>query len=381
MTRIKNNPSAQQQKGSALIVALLIVTLVATIATMITLQQQTQIAQTSLILNNDRTYLYAKAVQNWAISTLLDNLQQAQEQAMNTSSNVNYIIVDALPKSFEEIRINHAYRITGHIDDAQGRFNLNNLVNKKYESHFVNLMLALDPALDSDDAKAIAKATREWVTRPPEEQKTVENNISEQQATTTAKSGISRAYLKHKPPYRAAQALMASASELRLIKGMTPSLYLRLQPFIIALPKTTPININTASAPVIASLGTGIALSEAIQIVQNRESAPFSQLGDFLNDNMTQRANISRSEITLNSTYFLVTSECQTDSEKTTLSTLLYRPLSPDKDDKNIESRDNNQEQDDNTPKQDHASEQSQTSAQEQPQKPITILWESRGGI
>src|SRR3990167_9163137 len=97
--RKKTNPLYIRQKGSALIVALLIVTLVATVATVMTLQQQTQIAQTSLILNSDRTYLYAKAVENWAIFTLLDNVQQAQEKTASTGNDVSEIIIDTLPKS------------------------------------------------------------------------------------------------------------------------------------------------------------------------------------------------------------------------------------------------------------------------------------------
>ncbi len=410
--RLRKNNITIQSKGSALIVSLLIVTLVATIATMISLQQQTQIARTSLILNNDRTYLYAKAVENWAIFTLLNNLQQANEQVNSKGNTIKDILVDELPKSFDEITVNHAYHIAGHLDDAQSRFNLNNLVKKSYEAQFVNLMLAVDPDLNYDKAKAIAKATHDWVNSPKTEnntntidilngeQKNMAKNNSNASNATPANSSINRYYIKRQPPYRAAQALMSSASELRLVKGMTPALYLRLQPFIIALPKITPININTASAPVIASLGNGIPLSDAISIVQNRSSSPFNRVNDFLTDSMVQRANVSSVSITLNSTYFLVSSETKIGDEKNTLTTLLYRPLTKDNGDNDDKTSDNAQENDKTVINQERDKEQDQEQAAEQDksdsedqeqiqnqeqeqqsQKAITILWESRGGI
>ena len=48
-------------------------------------------------------------------------------------------------------------------------------------------------------------------------------------------------------PYRPANQLFASVSELRLVKGMTEELYLHLLPLVSALPETdTQINVNTA---------------------------------------------------------------------------------------------------------------------------------------
>ncbi|MGI9286223.1 MAG: general secretion pathway protein GspK, partial [Pseudomonadales bacterium] len=60
-------------------------------------------------------------------------------------------------------------------------------------------------------------------------------------------------------PYRAGNRPMLSASELRLVKGMTPELYQALLPHIVALPPGTAININTATVNVLRSMGSDSA--------------------------------------------------------------------------------------------------------------------------
>ncbi len=43
-------------------------------------------------------------------------------------------------------------------------------------------------------------------------------------------------------------------SELRLVKGVSADVYARLAPYVCALPRGTPINVNTASVPVLMTL-------------------------------------------------------------------------------------------------------------------------------
>lgn len=66
-------------------------------------------------------------------------------------------------------------------------------------------------------------------------------------------------YASANVPYRTANGLMADASEVRVLAGMTPAIYLALRPWICALPVTdlSPINVNTLvreQAPLIAML-------------------------------------------------------------------------------------------------------------------------------
>lgn len=348
--------------GSAIIVALLIMTLVAILATMMSAQQQAQIQRTMLVLNSDRLYLYAEAVEAWAAMQLTTNIQQAKEEAQDSGTDINNTAMDTLPASFSTITVANAIQISGQLTDLQGKFNLNNLVQKQNEANFVNLILAVDPDVDPDNAKKIAQSVHDWVSKPTTTDTSGKDTAGQ---NTPANSPINKYYVNQHPPYRAAQALMSSPSELRQVKGMTPNLYLRLQPFITALPKSTPINVNTASGPVIASLSKAIDLQTAEQIVQSRGDNPYASINDFLKDDTIQNANIKKTAVTMNSEYFLVTAHVNIGNDTLTLKAMLYRPVNITKT--NTTSQNNNN---------------GYTNLQNQPPQPtVMVLWESRGGI
>ncbi|MBY0545453.1 MAG: general secretion pathway protein GspK [Gammaproteobacteria bacterium] len=412
-TQIKGN--VQKCKGSAIIVALLIMTLVTTLAITMMVQQQAQIERTTLVLNNDRMYLDAKVVEAWARGLLIQDAQTAHEQAQESGSqDVSKTAMDNLPRSFSDITATNGFQVSGTLIDMQGKFNLNNLVNEQYEANFANMIQVVDPDIDPKDAKAIAVSVHEWVTKPQSDDASNTSNVSTNTSNSSNTSNVStntnnssntsnvstntsnssnttntstntstadqaasadakinRYYGKLHPPYRAAQALMVSPSELRLVKGMNANLYMRLKPFITALPKQTPININTASAPVIASLSKTLDLQTAIEIVQNRGDTPFSSIDDFLKDETIQNANINKADLTMNSDYFLVTAHVSNSSEKLNLHAMLYRP-------------DADTNEDASTDQVSQTTQSSIAASEDQSQqKPIvvTVLWESRGGV
>lgn len=79
-------------------------------------------------------------------------------------------------------------------------------------------------------------------------------------------------YARAAKPYRTAGTLMAEASELRAVTGVTPELYARIRPWVCALPlaEMSPINVNTllpTQAPLIAMLAadqSGLAGARAL---------------------------------------------------------------------------------------------------------------------
>ncbi|MFO6379809.1 GspK family T2SS minor pseudopilin variant XcpX, partial [Pseudomonas aeruginosa] len=60
-------------------------------------------------------------------------------------------------------------------------------------------------------------------------------------------------YLLEAPAYRAANRSFKDVSELRLLK-LSEADYRRLLPFVSALPEDAPLNVNTASVPVLAAM-------------------------------------------------------------------------------------------------------------------------------
>ncbi|HWY25399.1 MAG TPA: type II secretion system minor pseudopilin GspK, partial [Nevskia sp.] len=174
--------------------------------------------------------------------------------------------------------------IRGHIDDLQGRFNLNNLAvpspgtpgatgSESPTSYTVQFERLLDNLPDFDASKyhGISAAIRDWV-----------DADDERSGTDGAED---QDYQSQDPPYRAANQGMHSVSELLLVRGMTKELYAALQPYVTVLPVTgtgTAININTAPAPVLASLSGNIDLRELKQFLEQRKTQPLTSTGDFI---------------------------------------------------------------------------------------------------
>src|SRR5690606_33196230 len=83
-------------------------------------------------------------------------------------------------------------------------------------------------------------------------------------------------YTRRNPPYRPPNKAMTSVSELSAIDGVTPEAYHTLRPFVAALPVGTVLNVNTASAELLASLDDVLSLPEAQALLALRGASGFA---------------------------------------------------------------------------------------------------------
>ncbi|MBI2785154.1 MAG: type II secretion system minor pseudopilin GspK [Legionella longbeachae] len=223
-------PQTKNRNGSALLTALFIMTLVAIVATAMSTKVQLDIYRTKLILTHDKLYLASQAVTFWAMSQLSDKknkLIKTNKQGM----------VSQYPRNME--RVANTVILSGALYDLQARFNLNNLSNKKAMIGFVNLIGSINPNVVESEKMKLASALNNWI-----------SNYD----LALGKDNYLSYYLSLKPPYHPSHQMMTSASELRLVKDISSSLYLELEPYITALPETSAININTAPIQVLKSL-------------------------------------------------------------------------------------------------------------------------------
>lgn len=113
-------------KGSALLTALFIMTLVAIVATAMSMRLQQDIYRTRLVITQDKLYLASQAVTFWALNELLDK--------NNRFTKTNPLgMVAQYPKNMESIY--NQVQLSGGLFDLQARFNLNNLVEKNLFQH------------------------------------------------------------------------------------------------------------------------------------------------------------------------------------------------------------------------------------------------------
>ena len=252
--------SSARQHGIALITALLIVALAATAAAAIVADEQISIRRTSNTLDSEQAYLYAAGIESWAIDVL------GEDKKDNQFDSLDEDWASLLPPFQVD-----GGQISGYIEDAQGRFNLNNLVDskgKKNNAQIVIFQNLLDNLKINED---LIPLLVDWL----------DSDIE----TTFPGGAEDNEYLGGDRPYRTANQLMAHPSELRLLLGMKDEIYARLLPYVTALPKingqSTPINVNTAPAPVLQAIDRKLTLPQAETLIQSRESEPFEDVAVF----------------------------------------------------------------------------------------------------
>lgn len=291
-----------KSRGVALITALLVVALATIAAVSMASRQQLDLRRTSNVLHGDQAYLYVWGVENWAGRILTRDAEEAGDTA---TDHLNEDWATILPPIQVE-----GGEVSGHIEDMQGRFNLNNLItdNKINETELKRFQRLLD-ALGIETN--LANAVLDWM--DSDLQPRFPDGAEEDE------------YLKFEPPYRNPNTPFVDVSELRLVKGMTPAVYTALAPYITALPKATSINVNTAPALVLRTLADGITETDAQSLVDARETEPFTKIDDFLQQDALAGRDIGNEGLSVTSEFFRVKAEAQIGQTRSRLTSLLVR--------------------------------------------------------
>ena len=252
--------SPQRQRGAAILLAMIIVTLVATLAVSMVWQQWRAVqVETAERSRSQSAWILAGAL-DWAGLILkedarpntapVDHLGEPwavplAEARLSTFLAADKDNTDDAPEAF----------LSGSITDAQSRFNLRNLlVDGKNE-------------LSAPDL-AILRRLCENV------------NVSVGVADLLA-NGLRDSHAVPGSPGANANAPLAPKriSQLTWL-GVDPQALQRLEPHITLLPERTTVNINTASREVIASVVPGLNVGDAERLVQYRQRTPFKKQQD-----------------------------------------------------------------------------------------------------
>ena len=248
--------SQRHERGVALITAMLIVSLATLIASALFWESHLDRRRTENLLYSDQALQYALGAEAWAHDIL------RQDLAESSSDHLGEPWAVALPP----LPIDGGY-IEGLIEDMQGRFNINNLIDadgvidERSQRQLERLLelLELEPR--------IAAAVADWV-----------DTDLEPSFPDGVEDGV---YTGREPAYRAPNLPVTSASELLAIEGIDRDAYALLKPFVTALPVGTQINVNTAPSLVLQSLGPTISPNEAEALVQEAQEIGFEDLGAF----------------------------------------------------------------------------------------------------
>ncbi len=304
--RHPNHPTlstAKQQRGVAIITALLIVTLAATISITISTRLQLDIRRTGNLVAQDQAQFYLFAAEEWSQRILRQDKKDSKLDALTESWAFE---LPPLPVDGGSIQ--------GKLTDLQACINVNallqnNAINITTQNRLNRLFRNL--GINTNLTQAIA----DWIDADLE---------------TTSPNGAEDGYYLNLPhPYRTANTPLQSLSELRLIKGFENSeIYRRVEPYLCAYAtagKEIPINVNTASAEVLQSLSADMTKNLANDIIQRRSEEAFNNLKEFTGFANLKTIIKDTRNLSTSSEYFLLRTHAIIGQANKTMYSIIYR--------------------------------------------------------
>lgn len=273
--------SRRHNRGIALIISLLVVSIVTALALLFTARQQLWMRQIENRNNFSMAVDAAIAAIDMCRLTLRDDARRNQYDHL-----LEPWTIPIPPISVEEGKLG------GRITEQQGRLNLTNLLPAGREG-----------APDND--ASIARAARAFG------------------VTSSTLSSVLRAYqtLRKLEPRGTPEF-----AELASLAGIGADSRASLERHVVVLPEKTPVNVNFATPEVLQASIEGLSSSEAQKIVSDRTGNPFKTLDDFQRVLPAgSRAGASSAAVTVQSSYFLVDIDAWFNEMHTGYQALLHR--------------------------------------------------------
>ena len=247
--RGRARPRPRHQRGAALLMAMIIVTLVVTLAAGMVWQQWRAVQVEAAERARTQSAWILGGALDWARLILREDARSGRptalsepwavplaEARLSTFLAADKDNTDDAPDAF----------LSGSIADAQARYNLRNLIDPQGKVLPTELAalerLCQTIGVASDVATRIAEGLRD------------------------ALGGVASGPL-----------LPRSASQLAWL-GVDPETVRRIEPYVTVLPKPTPVNANTAAREVLVAAVKGLDLATAERLVQVRQRTPFKSL-------------------------------------------------------------------------------------------------------
>jgi general secretion pathway protein K len=268
------------QRGAALLTAMIIVTLVVTLAASMVWQQwravQVEVAERA---RAQSAWILSGAL-DWARLILREDARndrptwlgepmftQLAEARLSTFLAANKDNTDDGPEAF----------LSGRITDAQARYNVRNLVrNSSVQPDEVATLKELCSTAGVDPGLA----------------------------TTLATALNAALVLAHANTDVDAPLLPQTLTQLSWL-GVDGAAVQRLSPYIVLLPIPTPVNVNTASREVLAAAIKGLDLASAERLVQLRQRAAFKSLQE-VEAQLPRLAPLDAQHLSVRSNFFEV---------------------------------------------------------------------------
>lgn len=298
-----------RQRGAALLTAMLVVTVVATLASGMVWQQWRALQVEAAERAQTQSQWVLQGALDWTRMILREDAREGgadhlgepwaaplAEARLSTFLAADRAMAEDAPDAF----------LSGRIEDAQARYNLRNLIQQGKVSPaelqtlerlcgFLGLNGDIAPRL----AEALRRATPGSTTEAP------------------AEPG------SHTGSTPTTPLMPASVDDLVWL-GLDDATVRRLQPYVVLLPRETPVNLNTAPKEVIAAVLPGIDLASAERLVQSRLREHLKTPAD-AKAVLGERALTDGRRVSVNTSYFIVYGALRLDQVTVAQRSLLER--------------------------------------------------------
>lgn len=318
-----------QQRGVALIIALLVVALAAALSVGLSRDFDLNLRRSANTFIADQSWAYLRGAEELAFLSLqIDFDSDAAQESPRDDLNEVWA-QQAAPYALDE-----GGWLSGGLEDLQGRFNLNllgapspaNAVGAARfdpaQQMFIRLLQALEGVeVDEYEATRLTEAIADWI------------DSDDEPRLNGAESSF---YGGLTPAYRAANAEMQSVSELRAIANMRPEVYLALRPFVTVWPANpVAINIHTAPLPILRAINSSgdlqpLSVDAGQSLLEQRDDVGFESVAELFkasafNGIAEESLTPTASLLGTTTSYFLLTSSVEIADRVQRLYSVLHR--------------------------------------------------------
>ena len=284
--------------GAAVVVAMLLAAIAAAVAVTVFADQQRWNHTVAHRRDQAQAQALALAGVQWARQILYDD---ARSTLVDHLGEPWAVTLPPIPIENGDIR--------GTIVDAQARLNVNALgdtgapallARMRFERLFAQRGVAL-PLLD---------AIADWV---------------DGDDSARAAGAEDAYYIAQTPPMLAANAPIVRTAELADVRGVAVNALASIAPFIVSLPRGTPINVNTAPAEVLASIVDDANGAVIATLIADRTRRPYTTIAEF-RARLPQGARLASEDgLAVKSDHFIVTIEARQGDTLARVRALLRR--------------------------------------------------------
>jgi general secretion pathway protein K len=306
MRRHGLRPGGARQRGVAMLLAILLVAIATILAAAIGYASAMSARRSAATIAFDEGLLVAEAAEALAAFGLRADLQAGAEFDYPG---------EAWAKPVGPIEIAPGVMLEASLEDVQGRFNLNSLVTGN--------------GVTDPEGVLIFQRLLQMVGLEPKWATLMADWIDTDQEPGFPDGAEDSFYTTQAPPYRTANLLVTSTSELLALPGFGRDRYLKIAPYVVALPQDATINICSASGFVLDAMIEGRTEfgADSERLASERQSACFPKLSDYqaaFGGDQTGFGKIS-TRISQNSHYFRLTSIISIGTAQFNLYSLLLR--------------------------------------------------------